>query len=136
MDYLLFFSGSFVTCIALFKRDLLVNRQSFQIILALSMASFILAIVLHFTEPGRRSSSGALLTPLMSLGLYRFGRSIFVRRFKHEPRDTYMDWSPGMAADRVFNIVYFVGSFWLAMITAIGMEALAQRGWETNSAVE
>jgi hypothetical protein len=129
MDYLLFFSGLFVTCIALFKRELLVNRQSFQIILVFSLASFILAIALHFTEPGRRSSSGALLTPLISLGLYRFGRSIFVRRFNHEPRDTYMDWSPGMAADRVFNIVYFVVSFWLAMLTAIGMEELGNRGW-------
>ena len=129
MEILVFFFALFVVGIALFKRDLLVNRQSFQIIFGLSVVSFILGIALHFTEWGPNAAPGLLLVPLLSLGLYRGGRRIFVRRFNREPRDTFMDWRRGMAADRAFNILYFVGSIWMAMLTAAGMSELAERGW-------
>jgi len=129
MLYLFFIIGYFVAGVALFKRELLVQKQSFAIILWISIALFVFGILLHLTDWGREVPSGALLTPLMTLALYRFCRTLFLKGLKHEPRDTYLDWSPGMAADRLFNIVFFVLSGWLVMFNAIGMRELVKRGW-------
>lgn len=129
MDLLAVFFGLFVVGVALFKRELLVDPQSLQVILWLSVVSFILGIALHFTEFGADALPGMLLMPLLSLGLYRGGRRIFIRIFNREPRDTFMDWRGGMAADRAFNVLFFVGSIWLGLLTAAGMSELAERGW-------
>lgn len=128
-DYLFVAVGMFVPGVVLFKRELLVKVGPSGSIFAVSLALFILGIAFHFTDVGRHSLSGALLSPLMCFGLYKFLRNRFVAYAKHEPRDTYMDWTPGMAADRVFNIVYFSAAFLLTMFTATGMEELGKRGW-------
>lgn len=119
----------FVVIIALFKRDLLIQKESFRVIMAISIILFAAGWLLHFTETGRAAPSGALLAPLLSLGLYRILRKIFVRRFQREPRDTYMNWSPGLAWDRLFNMLYFAGSAWLLLSALIGMRALVKAGW-------
>ena len=128
-DYLFIPIGLFIPAVVLFKRELLIEKPTVLILTVVSAVLFILGLALHFTDVGRFSSSGALLTPLMSLGFYRLSRRIFVKHIRHEPRDTYMNWSPGMAADRLFNIVFFMGCWLLAMLNAIGMEELAKRGW-------
>lgn len=89
MDYLVYTSGLFVPIVELFKRELLIETASFRVILIISVILFIVGIALHFTQIGRNSSSGALLTSLMSLGIYRLLRKIFMERFRHEPRDTW-----------------------------------------------
>ena len=131
MDYdLLFIAvGMLVPVVVLFKRELLMKAGASGTIFAISLALFIIGLAFHFTDVGRHSASGALLTPLMSFGLYRLFRTWFMAYAKHEPRDTYMDWTPGMAVDRVFNIVYFTAAFMLTALNAIGMEGLAKRGW-------
>ncbi len=115
MDYVYLPVGSLVVLIALFKRELLVEKQTFLIILVVSIVLAIAGIVLHFTEGDPDSSNGALLAPLLSLGLYHLLRSFFFRWFKHEPRDTYLNWSPGLGADRIFNIIFFIGAFLLSL---------------------
>ncbi|HEV8140102.1 MAG TPA: hypothetical protein VGP81_10040 [Pyrinomonadaceae bacterium] len=129
MDYIVFMTGLFVPVVALFKRELLIESASFRVILIISVILFIVGIALHFTYVGRNSSSGALLTSLMSLGIYRVLRKIFIKRYRHEPRDTWFIWTSGLAADRLFNIVFFVGSSWLATLNALVMWELSQRGW-------
>ena len=122
--------GLFVALVALFKRELLVENPAFTNIFLISLFLFVLGIVLHFTDVGRSSTSaGALLAPLMSLGLYRLMRRIFIARFNHEPKDTHMDWTPGLAADRVFNIVFFIACWLIVMFSVIIMEELTKRGW-------
>lgn len=129
MDTLFIPVGLFVFVIALFKRELLVERESFRLILGVSALLFIAGLALHFSAAWRDSSCGALLAPLISLGFYRLCRGIFLRLFKREPRDTYLDWSPGMGADRLFNIVYFVCGWLLLEIVTILMFELAKSGW-------
>jgi hypothetical protein len=68
----------------------------------------------------------ALLAKERSLRLIR---RVFLHKTKHEPRDTYLNWSSGLAADRVFNIVFFGGSFLIFMLTTIGMIKLSKAGW-------
>src|SRR6267142_132885 len=126
MDYIYVPIGMFVVFIALFKRELLVQRESFIGMLLLSILLFLAGVFLHFTESDKDSSSGALLTPLLSLCLYRCSRRFFLRQCKHEPQDTYLNWSAGLAADRVFNIVFFGGSFLLLLFSTIGLIKLAR----------
>src|SRR5712664_2912063 len=97
------FTGMFVSIIALFKRELLVQKGSFRIILGASIALFVCSFGLHIAERNPGSFSGALLAPLLSLGLYRFYRVLFVKRVHREPRDTFLDWKSGLRGDRLFN---------------------------------
>ena len=129
MDPLLISVGLLVFAIALFRRELLVERESFRLILGVSVLLFIAGLALHFNAAWRDSACGALLVPLISLGFYRLCRRIFLWRFKREPRDTWFDWSPGMGADRVFNIVFFVCGGWLWMLITILMLEFAKAGW-------
>jgi hypothetical protein len=129
MGTLLFLVGGLVLTIALFKRELLVESESFRLILGVSALLFVAGLALHFSDAWRDSNCGALLVPLISLGFYRLCRRIFIRLYKREPRDTYLDWSPGMGVDRVFNIVYFVLGSWLWMLVTVFMLELAKSGW-------
>ena len=129
MLYIYILIGMFVAVLALFRRELLIQTDSFRAILAVSTLLFLIGIFLHSTAAGRNAPSGALLAPLMSLALYRVTRKLFLLKFRREPRDTFMDWSSGLAWDRVFNIVYFAGSAWILMAAMIGMRALAKAGW-------
>ena len=62
MDYVFVFSGMFVIVIALFKRELLIHTNSYRIILIISLIFFCTGLIIHFSEAGRNSSCGALLT--------------------------------------------------------------------------
>lgn len=129
MNPFYFAIGGLVFAIAIFKRELLVHKESFRIILIVSVGLFFTGLAIHFTNLGRDSTSGALLCPLISLGLYRLCHRVFFMRLRREPKDTFFNWDKGMGADRVFNIVYFVLAAWLWMLTAIGMIELAKSGW-------
>lgn len=119
----------FVIFIALFRRERLIEKESFRLITGISAVLFIVGLVFHSTDGWGYSMSGALLNPLVSLGLYRVCRKVFISRFNREPKDTFLDWQPELGKDRVFNIVYFVSAIWLAMLITIGMEELAKAGW-------
>jgi len=118
-----------VIWIFIFKRELLIREESFRLILGLSVILFLVGILLHFTKVGRDSPCGALLSPLVSLGLFRLCRKIFLGRFKREAKDTYLIWDAGLAADRIFNIAYFSLAGLLLMLTTIGMLELAKAGF-------
>jgi len=129
MDYLYVFAGMFVSIVVLFKRELLIQKVSFWIIFGFSVALFLGGIVLHIVGADPNSFCGALLTPLLSLALFRFCRRFFVRRIGHEPTDTYLNWSPGLGADRLFNIVYFGLAICIELVSMGAMMELAKAGW-------
>ena len=116
MDPLLFSVGGLVFAVGIFRRELLIEEFSFIIILAISSVLFVTGLIVHFIAPEKYPGIGAFLCPLLSLALYRLARRIFKQRFLREPRDTWLDWSEGMAADRLFNIAYFsvAGLIWIA----------------------
>ena len=129
MDLVYVFSGMFVSIIALFERSLLVRKRSFSIILGVSIMLFLAAIVLHLTESAWDSFSGALLTPLFSVVVFRICRRCFLKRYKQEPKDTWFNWAENMGAHRVFNIVYFGSSILFELLAMGGMMKLAKLGW-------
>ena len=115
--------------VAFLRRDMLTERRPFRIISGVSTALFLTSLVLHFTDIGRHTASGALFVPLLTLGLFHLCRERFIKRYKREPKDTFLDWGGGLAADRLFNVVYFVSASWLWMLVPFIMKQLAEAGW-------
>lgn len=115
ITFILIGIGLSVFCVVLFQRELLVQQSSFKIILICGGVLFATGLLLQLTRFGRSIPSGALLAPLVCLGFYRTLRRIFVRYVGREPRDTYMDWTPGLAVHRLFNVVFFMGAFWILL---------------------
>ena len=107
--------GGLVFAIFVFKRELLIRRASFAVIFFVASALFALGIVLRITAQDKSSAVGALLVPLLSLLAYRLARALFVRSMGREPQDTYLNWSKGLAVDRVFNILFVAvaGCIWI-----------------------
>ncbi|HUQ30683.1 MAG TPA: hypothetical protein VM095_01130 [Pyrinomonadaceae bacterium] len=130
MDIIYIAAGLFVSFIFVSRRELLIEKESFKLILGASVILFVVGIVLHFTgDAGRYSASGALLGPLPSLAFYRLFRKLFVTWFKHEPRDTFNNWEPGLGEDRIFNIVYGSLSAIITMLAMSSMKSLTDAGW-------
>jgi len=128
MDYVYVFTGMFMSVIALFERDLLIQKRSFRMILGVSITLFLAGLLLHFTSAWD-SSCGALLTPLFSVVVFRICRRGFLRRYKQEPKDTWLNWTENMGAHRLFNIVYFGSSLLFELLAMGGMMKLAKVGW-------
>jgi len=118
MNPLLFVIGGFVWITAAFKRELLLKQRSFRLLCIISLGLFAAGTFIHVNYSGRYRGSGALFNPLISLLLYRLCWKLFVMHFQREPRETWLDWRPGMAADRLFNIVYFCLGLWLWIFTS------------------
>ena len=129
MNLTSFLIGGFVFAIVIFRRELLVRKETFVPILFASLALFCAGIALHFMQSARDSYSGALLCPLLSLGLYRFCRGLFVKWTNREPVDTFMNFDAGLGPDKLFTIVYFTLAAFTWGFTAIAMFKLAQAGW-------
>ncbi len=121
MNPLLFSIGGLVFAIGIFRRDLLTQWKSFTIILAISVALFLTGLVLSIAYAGEYPGSGALLSPLVSLVLYRLSRKVFAATYGREPLDTWLNWKEGMGPDRVFNILYFLtaGCLWTILAAVL-----------------
>lgn len=118
MNPLLFSLGGLVFVVGIFRRELLIQRNSFIVILIISVALFLAGLVVHFAYNGVCRGSGALLSPLV-LALYRWFYHIFLTSYGRPPLDTWLDWREGMAPDRILNILYFVtGGFCWTVLAA------------------
>lgn len=129
MDLLYIFTGLSVVFIGLFKRELLIEKDTFRLVLWASVILFFVGVVLHFTKLERYSMCGALVIPLVSLGLFRLYRNAFLKRFKREPKDTFLNSEAGLGADMLFNFLFSMSAMFLGMLIAIGMIELAKAGW-------
>ena len=118
LNPVLFSIGGLVWAIALLKRELLVRIVSFRLIFGISVVLFLIALTLYFTNAVGDAYYGALLSPLVSLTLFRAFRRLFIWRYQREPRDTFFRWEEGLDADRIFNIVFFVLTGLLWMLSA------------------
>ena len=96
-----------VFAIAYFDRELLIERGSRKIIFGVALALFIAAVCLTMFIRGTPTLFPSLMGPLVSLGLFLLMRQLFIRWKNREPIDTFFNWRSGLAADRLFNIVYF-----------------------------
>ena len=120
MSVVCFAAGGFVIAVVLFKRDLLFRPETFKIIFGVAAALFVAGAALLLTRLDKSETAGALLSPMISLGLFSMMRKLFRFWLKRDPEDTFLNWNAGLGPDRVFNIVYFTIAFssW-ALITAL-----------------
>jgi hypothetical protein len=119
MDIVFLAVAGFVGAIVFYDRQLLIKRSSFDVILSISLAFFVAAPVLTIVIRDKPILFPSLMNPLASLGLFLLMRKLFVRWKKREPIDTFHDWRPGLAADRLFNVLYFtLGPFLLFLLYA------------------
>jgi hypothetical protein len=128
LDLLIYLVGGFVLGVFIIKRELLTRRDSFRLILGASVLMFLAGLTLHFTAPEWAPACGALLAPLPSLGLFRLLHHYFLKRYKREPVDTWLNWSTGDGADRLFNVAYGVLAAWIWIFTAVIMDTLTGTG--------
>jgi hypothetical protein len=133
MKYVYFAIGGIVMYVFLLKRELLVQKRSFRIILSVSIILFLAGMVdlaLYFMGRERYFVSGALLCPLITLAQYRLCRRVFLKYVKREPKDTFLNYSgEDMGQDRLFNILYFALAFLTVGIIMGGIERLMTIGW-------
>jgi hypothetical protein len=133
MKYVYFVIGGFVMYTFLLKRELLVQKISFRVILSASIILFLAGLVdlaLYFMERGRYFVSGALLSPLITLAQYRLSHRVFLKYVKREPKDTFLNYSgKDLGKDRLFNIFYFVLAFSTVGGIMGGIERLVTIGW-------
>ena len=135
MNYIYVVIGMFVIYTFLMKRELLIQKGSFRIILLISVILFLAGLVdlaLYFMGMERYFLSGALLCPLITLAQYRLSRRVFLKYVKREPKDTFLVWrGEDLGKDRLFNILYFGLSFTISIFITGGVERLVTIGWRS-----
>jgi hypothetical protein len=119
--------AALILTIFFFARQLLIERPSRQIIFGISLALFVTAVFLTLFNGSEPILFPSLMSPLISLGLFLLMRKLFVRWTQREPRDTFLDWRSGLAADRWFNILYLCLTIWVLFLLYVGA---AQIGWK------
>jgi hypothetical protein len=129
MDALILLVGLWINGLFLFRREWLMEEEKYQLILRIAGIGFLVGLALHLLDGMRFYTSGALLAPLLALGLFRLFRRIFIMRFGREPRDTHISAGPGMAADSFFNILYACSCMLILFLTTVGMYELTKSGW-------
>ena len=128
MNPIYFFIGGLVLSIAWFKMELLILRKSLLVVLGLSASLFLIGLVL-LVIGSRSYLAGVLLCPLLSLGLFRLFRRVFLRCYDREPRDTLLNWSSGLAGDRLFNVLYFILGGLILLFVPVIIRRLGEAGW-------
>ena len=117
MDIVWFAVAYSVLTVTFFRRHLLIERESRRIIFGISIALFVAAVVASVFTYSTPTLFPSLMNPLVSLSLFLLMRKLFVRWKHREPIDTFFDWRPGLAADRLFNVLYFtLGTFLMSLL--------------------
>lgn len=130
INYIYAFAGLFVFGIFLIKRDWLFKRKSFNVILVITVLLFLTGLIIRFIEQWQTSFSFALLTPLLSLVIFRLYLKLFLMIKKREPKNTFHRWDDGenLGADRLFNAVFGMSNFLLIMVALFITEFLKKIG--------
>ena len=95
------------------KIGILNNRRLWMQMVTLATGILILSIALFIAGIIGPVAAVALGIPIYQLLLFRVFYTLFLKWKKREPRDSSLVFSPGLAADRAFSIVYTV----MAMIS-------------------
>jgi hypothetical protein len=107
MDQLLVIPGTFVLLIFLFKRELLFQKSSMQLIWVASGLLFGLAIFFVRAQIGG-SLMKMLAMPLLTIVLFSAIKYVFFLIYKRNPEDTFwsIDWN--QMPDGLFNFFFWV----------------------------
>lgn len=103
----------------LFLRRYLNDKKSFKFILIITILIGIVGLTLTALKVHNDGIFILLIAPIFSVLLYRVMYNFFVKKLDREPQDTFMDFSDGNYADRLFNIAFFPFGLILPIVLAI-----------------
>jgi len=101
---------------------LLLSGLTTKVTITLFGTMLVSGVILSSIHGYDRASLGvavALASPLLHVLAFRRAYSLFLRVVHREPRDTFLNWKPGLAADRMFAMTV-MGGLPLASMMVIG----------------
>lgn len=113
MDFILIMIGLFILHIFLFKREILVQKQSALYIGIACISLLVLGYVLIYFDI---KIGKALTIPFFQFFSYRFCHFIFVKIYKREPKDTWWSMDLSLMIDGIFNLLCMLFAFGLPML--------------------
>lgn len=113
MDFILIMVGLFILHIFLFKREILVQKQSAPYIGIACITLLALGFVLTYFNI---KIGKALTIPFFQFISYRFCHFIFVKIYRREPKDTWWTMDLSLMIDGVFNFLCMLFAFGLLML--------------------
>lgn len=118
IEYILVVLGINTFMLFIFNRTLLVQKQSFKILLVID----VLLMLIAYLFPGEKSLD-PLKGALVQLLLYRVEHYIFIKLNNREPENTLwiFYWKKGLWKDVIFNYLVFVS---LMLSCAIAIDKL------------
>ena len=108
--------GLFVQFIFLFKREWLFDRKTFNLILIVSAALFLLSYVLMLNNIGKPNLVRILTVPLMASMVFYAVKYIFFKIYKRNPEDTFWSMDISQMRDGIFNFIFWVLSTLLPIV--------------------
>ena|SRR5690554_293191 len=113
MDFILIMIGLSIFHIFLFKREILVQKQSSLYIAIACIILFVLGYILIYFD---MKIGKALTMPFIQFVLYRFCHFIFVKIYKREPKNTWWSMDLSLMTDGVFNFLCALFAFGFPML--------------------
>lgn len=101
----------------------LCDRKYVGIVNSLVIALSAIGILLGLFSKGDRFILGiafAFLSPSYHLVLYRQSRTLFIKKFKREPKDVAFNFKTGLLVDRTFAVFFVLFSIFSSM-TVVGL---------------
>ena len=108
--------GLFVQFIFLFKREWLFDRKTFNLILIVSAALFVLSYTLMLNNIGKPNLVRILTVPLMATMVFYAVKYIFFKIYKRNPEDTFWSMDISQMRDGIFNFIFWVLSTLLPIV--------------------
>ena len=108
IDFLCVVLGLSIHGIFIFKRELLLEKQSYYSLLALSFVFFTLSYLFLRIQFGNPKLIPLLRLPLSAVIIFYVMKTIYFRIYKKNPEDTFWSMDLKLMKDGVFNFLFWV----------------------------
>ncbi len=108
MDFIFILLGINTLFVFLYKREWLLQKQPFTILLACNLILFVLGYVLQYYSIGNPKLVVALKMPVLSQLLFIGLVTVFRKIYNRDPVDTFWTMDISLMKDGIFNFVFWV----------------------------
>jgi len=108
MDLIFVAIGISIHVVFLFKREMLFDRRSFSLLLAVSVIIFALSYMLHKWNLGQPKTIILLKIPMLTLLIFFLMKTFYFKIFRKNPRDTFWSMDIELMRDGIFNALFWI----------------------------
>jgi hypothetical protein len=112
------FAGLFIQIVFMLKREWLLRKPSFLIILILTLVLLGISCVLIYAKLGNPKIARLLAMPLPSFGTFVLMKYLFLKIYNRNPVDTFWSMDFREMPDGIFNFLFWVLSILLSAVFA------------------